>query len=317
MVAKRKFGRRFASPDLVGQGRDPEGRTDDVLHTFFEAVYRPLRLRGGSPRTAKIYTGLIKRFSEYLGRPARLADFDDLTVAGFLEHRRAKGLSPFTVERERSGLVALWGLAARRGLVSQWPEVPPAKLPRRAPEAWTVPQMHQLFSTARNAPGWVNGVPANEFWAALLAVLWETGERISAVLAATKADYHRPTVLIRGESRKGGIADRVYTLSPATCHRLELAMDHRQPTIFFWPGCHSALWGAWKRLVQRAGLPAGRGSGFHMVRRSAASHLAAHGGDATEFLGHRSPELARKWYLDPRITRAGKPSPADVLPRID
>ena len=238
-----------------------------MLHTFFEAVYRPLRLRGGSPRTAKIYTGLIKRFSEYLGRPARLADFDDLTVAGFLEHRRAKGLSPFTVERERSGLVALWGLAARRGLVSQWPEVPPAKLPRRAPEAWTVPQMHQLFSTARNAKGWVNGVPANEFWAALLAVLWETGERISAVLAATKADYHRPTVLIRGESRKGGIADRVYTLSPATCHRLELAMDHRQPTIFFWPGCHSALGGACNRLAHRAALPAGRGSGLNMVRR--------------------------------------------------
>ena len=71
MVAKRKFGRRFAYPDLVGHGRDPEERNADVLQTFFDTVYRPLRLRGGSPRTTKIYTGLIRRFSEYLGRPRR------------------------------------------------------------------------------------------------------------------------------------------------------------------------------------------------------------------------------------------------------
>ena len=321
MTHKQKNRPRFDYGEVVGKGRgQPTPLTDrrpSTMQQFFETVYRPLRLRGGSFRTTALYEQLIKRFSEYLGHPATMDDLNDLAVAGFLEHRRSMGRSPFTVERERSGLIALWNLAARRGIKKTWPEVPAGKLPRRTPNAWTLPEMQRLFKTARETKGWVNGVKANVFWPALLAVLWETGERIGAVMSARKSDFRPPHLLIRAEARKGGRDDLMHVLTPATCHRVELAMAHDEPTIFFWSGAHSGLWSGWKRLVQRAGLPIGRDCGFHKIRRTAASYLAQKGGNATEFLGHRSPELAAKWYLDPIVTHAGQPAPCDVLPRID
>lgn len=287
------------------------------LTEFFATVYRPLRLRGGSMNTTRLYDQAITRFREFLGHEPTLADLNDLAVAGFLEHRRSQGKSPYTVERERSCLNAMWNLAARRGMTPTWPEVPPGKLPQRTPEAWSLDEMRRLFVAARETHGWVNGVPANVFWPALLAVAWETGERISAILSAKKSDFRPPNLLIRAEGRKGGVVDKMFRLTPATCHRVELAADHHEATILYWPGAHSSLWGAWKRLVQRAGLEIGRGTGFHKIRRSAASHYAHLGGDASKFLGHASPELASRWYLDPLVTNAGQPAPCDVLPRID
>jgi integrase len=305
----QKRRKPFAPPKNVGKSGG--------MKQFFDEVYRPLRLRDGSFRTVALYGNLFRRLAEHLGRPPTLDDLNDLAVSGFLAARKDAGRSPYTVARERSQLIALWNVAARRGMVDRWPEVPPPRLPHKSPEAWTVAEMHRLFDAARTARGWVNGVRANVWWPALIAVLWETGERISAILATRKADYRRPHLIVRASSRKGGLDDKIFKLTPGTCHRLELAMAHDQPKIFYWPGCHSGLWGAFKRLVQRAKLDIGRGSGFHKIRRSAASHYAAAGGDATEFLGHRSPELANRWYLDPLVTRAGKPEPCDVLPRID
>ena len=295
---------------------DAEGKAF-FMEEFFEKVYRPLRLRDGSVNTFRLYRQVIHRFSEYLQRPATLDDLNDLAVAGFLLHRQDQGRAAWTIARERSMLVALWNLAARRGMVATFPEVTPCKTPLRVPKAWTITQVKTLFAAAVNKSGWVGPVRSNVWWPALLAVLWETGERISAVMAAKRVDFQEPWLTIQPEDRKGGLAARTYKLSPATCHRLKLASDHREPQLFYWPRCHATLWSAWSRLVQAAGLPTGRGTGFHMIRRSAASHLAAQGGDATKFLGHRSPELAGRWYVDPTIAEAGRPQPVDLLPRID
>jgi integrase len=55
---------------------------------------------------------------------------------------------------------------------------------------------------------------------------------------------------------------------------------------------------------------------FHAMRRTAASHFAAAGGDASHFLGHSSPRITEKYYLDPRIADTG-PQPCDVLPGVN
>jgi integrase len=62
-------------------------------------------------------------------------------------------------------------------------------------------------------------------------------------------------------------------------------------------------------------LDVGRRIGFHAIRRSAASHYAAAGGDAVEMLDHSSPSITKRWYLDPRLADRGS-RPCDVLPAI-
>jgi integrase len=58
-----------------------------------------------------------------------------------------------------------------------------------------------------------------------------------------------------------------------------------------------------------------RGTGFHRLRKSSASYVALGGGDATEHLGHASPEMTRQHYLDPRITQSKRA--LDYLPKLD
>jgi len=57
------------------------------------------------------------------------------------------------------------------------------------------------------------------------------------------------------------------------------------------------------------------GTGFHRLRKASASYVALAGGDATEHLGHASPDITRQHYLDPRITAPKRA--VDYLPPLD
>jgi integrase len=286
------------------------------LDTFFDTTYRPLRLRGKSANTLRLYGCLFRAFDRFLERPATVADAgDELTVLRFLDHRAASGRSPYTIEKERSQLMALAKIAHQRGLLTTMPIVPQGTLPEAAPVAWSVEQLQHLVETAARQTGNVGSVRACEFWPCLLLVLFETGERITAVMQTPSCNYTRPYILVPAAVRKGGKRDRVYLLTESTCDRLDRIVQANR-TLFFWQGAATYLWGKMKRIVQAAGLDRGRGFRFHAIRRSTASWFAANGGDATAALDHSSPRLTRRWYLDPRIADTSL-RPAQVLPRID
>lgn len=306
-----------------------------TLQNFFDAYYRPLRLRGRSAATARLYGCTLRAYGKYLGRDATLADLDELALARYLEVR-ATQVKPLTAEKERTQLVALAGLAWERRLIEVKPAVPPAPLPDRVPVAWTVDELRRLlaaaadpatyrrlrgrpsrFRTATAAP------PALEspqwrplFFSALIPTLWETGERIGAMLEARVEDYARPHLLVRAEARKGKKRDRLYRLTDATCDRIdELLADRTTGQVFAWPMTKTYLWQEFGRIVKAAGLDGGERVRFHQIRRSAASHYAAAGGDACAMLDHSSPRITLKWYLDPRLADRGA-RPCDVLPTI-
>lgn len=67
--------------------------------------------------------------------------------------------------------------------------------------------------------------------------------------------------------------------------------------------------------VGAAGLDTRKRLRFHQIRRSAASHFAAAGGEAVEMLDHSSPKITNRWYLDPRLVDRGQ-RPCDILPPI-
>jgi integrase len=286
-----------------------------TLTEFFANVYRPLRLRGRSSNTVRLYGNTIKQFANFLGREPTVDDLNDLEVSRYLEHR-ASTRSPYTSEKERNQLCSLWRCAADRRVVADRPCVPQAPLPIRVPQAWSIDELRRLLAVAAVAKGKIGDVQAHVFWPALILTLWQSAERIGAILAVTKEDYQRPRILVRAEYRKGGKRDRLYTFTDNACDLFDsLAKSRNGPHLFEWPKTRLYLWNRFGKLLDKAGLGGGSRCKFHQLRRSAATHYCARGGDPTALLDHSSPRIT-KAYLDPRYIDTG-PKPCDVLPPID
>jgi integrase len=288
--------------------------TTMLLDTFLDTVYVPLKLRGRSPESVRLLRHAIRQFSLFLGRPATLDDFDDLTVSRFLAARSVK-LSPNSVARERSGLLALWNLAQARALVRLRPLVAPELIPDRTPRAFTADELGRLWESCGQVRGYVGPVVAGIWFKALLGVLFYSGERITAVLRVGRDRWQRPWLSIPAEARKGSRKPATYQLPDDVADLVDQVAAHDQQQLFFWPACDTALRTRWKRITKRAGLGDGPEVQFHALRRSFASHLDAGGGNAREALQHSSEKVTRR-YLDPRITQAGRPAPWQLLPRI-
>lgn len=285
-----------------------------LLSTFLDTVYVPLKLRGRSAESVRLLRHAINQFSKHLHRDATLDDFDDLKVSQFLAARAAR-LSPNSVARERSGLLALWNLAQARGLLRLRPLVAPELIPEATPRAFTADELGRLWASCGQVRGYVGPVPARVWFQALLGVLFYSGERITAVLRVDKTAWSRPWLAVPAEARKGSRKPATYALPDHVADLIDQVSKHDQPTLFFWPASDTALRERWKVITRRAGLGDGPEVQFHALRRSFASHLSAAGGNAREALGHSSEKVTRR-YLDPRITEAGRPAPWQLLPRI-
>jgi len=284
------------------------------LTTFLDQVYVPLKLRGRSPESVRLLRHAINQFGKHLGRPATLADFDDLTVSQFLTARAAR-LSPNSVARERSGLLALWNLAQARGLVRLRPMVAPELIPAKTPRAFSVLELERLWESCGQVRGYVGPIKASVWFQALCGVLFYSGERITAILRLRPDDWQRPWLSVPAAARKGSRKPATYQLPDHVADLVDQVARHNEQTLFYWPVSHTALRARWRVITRRAGLGDGPDVQFHALRRSFASHLQAAGGNAREALQHSSERVTQR-YLDPRITQAGQPAPWQILPRI-
>jgi integrase len=298
------------------------------LVDLFENLYRPLRLRGRSPRTSKLYHCTFRAFERGIGHEPTLADLDELVLAKYLELRVTQ-VSPHSAERERIALMALARLAWERRLLEVLPVCPPAPVPERIPTAWSIDDMKRLMALAEipatyGKPGDLRRFGRTpEMFAkiipAIVATVWDTGERIGALLECRADDFDRPTLMVKAEYRKGKKKAKLMKLSEETCDRIEVSIAAGDGTMLFpWPLTPGYLCTVFGRVVKAAGLErddVARGQRFHQVRRTALSHFAALGGDATLMAGHSESKTTRRWYLDPRLTERG-PKPCDVLPRL-
>lgn len=291
-----------------------------TLQEFFKTTYRPLRLRGRSPKTVVLYECLFRSFNRWLAAEgiaaeARIEHLDELILARYLEHRAAS-VSPYTAEKERCQLMALARLAWERRVpgMERMPTCPPAVLPDRVPTAWSTDEIRRLFAAAGKAKRKVGSIPASEFFPALIQTCFETGERIGALLATPAKDYQGGTLMVQPEARKGGRRGRVYQLSPDLCARLDRLTAYGYEMLFPWPQTPTHIYARLKSILKAAGLERKR-AGFHQIRRTAVSHIAAAGGDPVAFAGHSSPAVTKRWYLDPRMAERG-PKPHELLPSL-
>ena len=271
-----------------------------LLSLFFNDVYRLHRLRDASQNTIRLYGCTLRSFQKHLKRPAHLADLNDNTLSLFLS-ARAQSVSSQTCRKEYDQLTSLWRYANRRQLVKTWPDLLAPKCQRRNPQALTLIQLRALFIAA-DEHSYEMGQ--------LVRLAWQTGERKSAMLAVRGYDIDNTFVTFRAETRKGSTEDNVCQVSEDLADSLAILCKGNRFLFSQRTTWHHHF----HRIADRAKIR-GKRLGFHMLRRSAASHLAAAGGNACEFLGHAREETTKRWYLDQRITQTGQAA-CDLLPTL-
>lgn len=293
--------------------------------TLREILERYTILQNLSERTVTLYGHTLDRFAEYLKHEPTLDDIDDLVVAGFLRWRantpRMRGKpSAASVAKDKSQLTALANWAAKKRLKRsdgqdvEFLSLPRTRKIRHAPQAYTADEVATLIRMAKTRIGTIDGKPAAWWWSTLLYAAWCSGERIGALLELRwcDVDLDARQLLFRAETRKGRSADIQRAITPDLAKMLKAQEGKPDARVWHWDRHYHSLWSSLKLLCRRAGV---RGTGFHKMRKASASYVALGGGDATEHLGHASPDITRQHYLDPRIT---SPKTAlDFLPPLD
>lgn len=292
-------------------------RLDDTLFSHYLVLYERQRLRGCSNSTRWQFRINLRHFGQFLGRPAVLSDLTDDTIADVMAwFVMVKKRAPRTANKFRDNMLALWRFLARKQIVSHWPDVEALAEPRRIPVAWTRSQLATLFKALSAQTGDYCGVPAAAWWNCLHSIAWDTGERISAILATEwrQLDLDAGWCIMRAESRKGRREDILSKLHGDTVIALRAIQDPERTMVFPWPYSKTYVWNRYKRILRLAGLPHDREHKFHCLRKSVASYFEAAGGDATKLLGHSARRVTLR-YIDPRVVI--QQHAADMLFRPD
>jgi integrase len=285
-------------------------------------------LKNLSDRSVVMYEATLDRFRDFLGHEPTVDDLDDLTAAKFLrwrqttQHSRYKLISPASLAKDSAHLRSLWTWLAKKrwkksnGELLEFPDYARPRVPKPRPVAYTAEELSALVRAARNRKGLVAGKPAAWYWLTKLQAMFQTGERIGAVLALRwrEVDLERCTLTFLAATRKG----RQETITRAITPELArlMATQKGPPDALVWPwledrkilSCYASL----KVLCRTAGVPY---HPFHSIRKATASYLKKAGKSAKKQLGHSSEEMAETHYYDERIT--GVESALDFLPPLD
>lgn len=260
-----------------------------------------------SPHTERLILTSAKHFARHLGRTPLVADLTDRELVAYVKHRRSLGRAEATIEREAAKLMSVWRYAAHRQLVAP-PLIHLRKAKVDTPVAFLRWEVRKLFRAAARYPSPIAGVPGHLVLVALLAVIWDTAERIGALCEVTRADIDCDGRWITIRSRKNGGRTLIRPLRRTTARALRellAANPAKKPFGFVHRG---SLYHHLDKVLALAGLPQTRRHKFHCLRRSHASYLHAAGGDARESLDHADEQTTRTRYYDPRVA-----GPANVL----
>jgi integrase len=289
----------------------------DTLWGICVTRYFKVRTSIRRPDTRRQYQLALADFRDCLGHEPKVTDLTQDNLSMMMKMLEERGLSAHTVNERRGRIVALWNWLAKRRETPDFPDIEKLPEPRRVPRAWNEDELQRLFHACGEQTGQiVQGIAAADFWLALHHILWDTGERIGAIMSATWSMLDVPTgkLEVPAEVRKGRVQDMLYQLHTTTVVLLLRMKPAGHERIFPWPYCEGTFYGHYRRILLAAGLPDERKTKFHRMRRSVASFLQAAGHDACTALGHSTPAVTAKSYLDPRIVMGGK-APCDVLPQ--
>ena len=273
-----------------------------------------------SARSVVLYRHSIAKLGEFVGHEPTLADLDDFTVAKFLRWRATntrggKPISPESVAKDRSQILALWNWSCRKKIhEGEWPALARQNRIHRTPKAYTSSDVAKIIMQARQRHGRTGGLPSSWWWSTIIYTAWCCGSRIGELMQLRwrDVDLAGRRVLFVASTRKGAAADISHALPTDLCQQLE--EQRRGPDDLVWPWDRqpTSIYPSMRLLCRAAGVPY---RAFHAIRKASASYVQLGGGDATAHLGHSDPAMTRGHYLDPAITQTR--SALDYLPPLD
>ena len=128
------------------------------------------------------YKVCCRLFDAWAGHAVRLDELDERSLSLFLAHYSASGVSPSTVRAKRVQLLSLWRAASDEGFCDlPTKRIRPAKVPWRAPVAWTMDEVVQLLAACDTLPRLHScGLRRSEWFSLAIRVGWDLGLRWAA-----------------------------------------------------------------------------------------------------------------------------------------
>lgn len=227
---------------------------------------------------------------------AKLPEFTAKAINSYLRARQ-ESLSPSSVANDRRVLLTLWRYAWEESLIDSPPRgVMRIKVPAKPVQAWTMAECLALVKGAEkfSSTRMRNGANLGAFLKCWVMLAYETGARYGDIFA-WKADNFRGTAVGWVTSKTGVPCTRI--LSHQALALVSQMLDASPDgTVLGWVCCRRQSFKLMRALIESCGLPAGSG---RWLRRSAATHVEmTQPGKAQWFLGHRTPGLAARHYLD-------------------
>lgn len=217
--------------------------------------------------------------------------------------------SPTTRSNYRRMALTLWRYALDRKLTAHRIErVARVKVRQKPPIAWSMDELARLIEAARKLNYSLrSGCPAALFFEAWIRTGYETGLRFSDLLRL-RVEQLRGNRLFVVQNKTGQPLGKVLSGDCVACLR-QLSVCGDGETFFIWALNHRWLRIHFKRLCDLA-----RVSGTpKWLRRSGATAVeAASPGSAGKFLGHLSPGLAARFYVDPTLLPNACPTPPPI-----
>jgi integrase len=224
--------------------------------------------------------------------------------------------------KDSAHIRTLWNWLAKKrwkrsdGQMIEFPDYARPKVPRPVPKAYKAEELIRLVEVGRQRKGLVSGVPAAWYWPTKIMAMFQTGERIGAVLQIrwSEVDLERHTLTFLAATRKGHRETITRPITPELARML--ATQKGPPEARVWPWLDDreplSAYNSLRVLCRVAGVDY---KPFHAIRKSTASYLKRAGISARKQLGHSSEEMSETHYYDEEIT--GRESNLDYLPDLD
>lgn len=317
MIAQRRAEEVLSQRHGVPLARDP--LIQDLLKQY--KVHIAMRNR---PASQRINLDNLKRVMAYIrklirqSRPLRVSDFHPEVLESYMRERLQKGISPATINRERSTWASFFGRAARRGILRFNPMKVVDRLPevrKRLPITLSEEQSNALLAEAakpvpfhgRGGKGTGNSrsrfTPVHDL---VLAAL-NSGARVGELLHLEWTDIDwtlgRLKIVNKEDHLLKDREDRVVAANELLMEMLRRRQAEFGEQRWVFPSQsgttldRSNLLREFKMLAERAGIP---WANFNILRHTALTAVARAGAPMAvlrEIAGHASSRTTEKWYL--------------------
>ena len=216
-------------------------------------------------------------------------------------------LSPTTVANHRRYLTTLMAAAKRDGLNSCTERFRRVKVPRPCPRAWSLDELRQLIAAARQTPGHFRDLHKSDFLVAWFLTGYALGLRAGDLMAMRWSDVRGRRIYLR-QSKTSIAHVAVFTDEAlAACQALP-----KRPRIF---GDFAAL-NTIQQWVKACAVRAGLDGTTRFLRRSCATYAKVKGMSPQAKLGHLTPGLAERCYVDQLLYEQETGANSEPLPAV-